>query len=76
MTKGGVLFAYFMGWPDGGSVKIGALGTAAGSVEGVDLLGSGKVDFKQDSDGLTVTLPGSKPCEHAYGLRVMGQGLV
>ena len=76
MTKGGALFVYFMGWPDGGSVKIGALGSAARSVGGVELLGYGKVEFRQGVDGLTVALPGVKPCEHGYGLKVMGQGLV
>jgi hypothetical protein len=39
------------------------------------LLGSGKVEFKQDNDGLMVTLPGSKPCEYAYGLKILGRGL-
>jgi alpha-L-fucosidase len=76
MTKGGDVYAYFMGWPDGGSIKIRALGTGSGNVGGVELLGYGKVEFKQDGDGLAVMLPGSKPCEHAYGLKVMGRGLV
>ncbi len=74
MTKGGVLYAYFMGWPDGGSVKIRSL--AGANVEGVELLGAGKVEFTQETDGLKVALPGTKPCEHAYGLKVMGRGLV
>jgi alpha-L-fucosidase len=76
MTKGGALFAYFMGWPEGGSVKIRSVGPASGNVEGVELLGYGKVEFTQGADGLTVRLPAQKPCEHAYGLRIMGRGLV
>jgi alpha-L-fucosidase len=76
VTKASILYAYFMGWPDEGSVKIRALGSASGNIEGVELLGYGKVEFKQSSEGLEVTLPGQKPCEHAYGLRVMGRGMV
>jgi alpha-L-fucosidase len=72
MTKGGLVYAYFMGWPDSGSVKIKSLGSAVGNVERVELLGSGKVEFKQDGDGLAVALPGQKPCEYAYGLKVSG----
>jgi alpha-L-fucosidase len=75
VTKGGDVYAYFMGWPDGGSIKIMALGTGSGSVGGVELLGYGKVEFKQDGDGLSVMLPGSKPCEYAYGLKIMGRGM-
>jgi alpha-L-fucosidase len=75
MTKGGLVYAYFMGWPDGGTVKIRALGSALGNVEGVELLGFGRVEFKQGGDGLMVMLPGSKPCEYAYGLKILGHGL-
>jgi len=76
VTKGSSLYAYFMGWPDGGSVKIRALGPASGNIEGVELLGYGKVEFKQGNEGLVVMLPGQKPGEHAYGLRVTGKGIV
>ena len=56
MTKGGMLYAYFMGWPDGGSVKIRSL--AGANVEGVELLGHGKVEFTQEADGLKVCVTG------------------
>ena len=74
MTKGGVLYAFCMGWPSDGVVKIRAL--AAANVEGVELLGRGKVEFAQEGDGLKVMLPGEKPCEYAYALKVMGRGIV
>ncbi len=74
MTKGGVLFAYVMGWPASGSVRIRAL--AGANVEGVELLGHGKVEFQADGDALVVRFPEAKPCEHAYGLKVMGRGIV
>lgn len=73
-TKGGVLFAYFMGWPSDGVVKIRAL--AGANVEGVELMGRGKMEFAQEADGLKVVLTGEKPCEHAYALKVQGGGLV
>jgi alpha-L-fucosidase len=76
VTKGSSLFAYFMGWPVGGSVKIRALGSASGNIEGVELLGRGKVEFAQEVDGLKVVLTGEKPCDHAYALKVQGRGLV
>ena len=74
MTKGDVLFAYFMGWPSDGVVKIRAL--AGANVEEVVLMGRGKVEFVQEVDGLKVMLNGEKPCEHAYALKVQGRGLV
>jgi alpha-L-fucosidase len=74
MTKGGVLYVFFMGWPADGVLKIRAL--AGANVEGVELLGRGKVGFAQEGDGLKVLLPGEKPCEHGYGLKVSGRGIV
>jgi alpha-L-fucosidase len=73
MKKGDVLYAYFMGWPASGSLRIRAL--AGSGVEGVELLGHGKVEFTVDGEGLGVRLPGEKPCEHAYGLKVLGRNL-
>jgi len=40
------------------------------------LLGFGKVEFKQSSEGLGVQLPAQKPCEYGYALKVLGRGLV
>jgi alpha-L-fucosidase len=74
MTKGGVLYAFFMGWPEEGSVKIRSL--AGLNVEGAELMGYGKVEFVQNENGLNVQLPGQKPCEHACGLKVQGRGLM
>lgn len=74
MAKGGVLFVYFMGWPAAGSIRIRSL--AGSNIEGVELLGHGKVPFKVDGDALVVEMPGQKPCDHAYGLKVIGRGIV
>jgi alpha-L-fucosidase len=71
-----------MGWPEGENkqVVIRPLSTNSpqkvGSIENVELLGYGKVEFKRDEDGLKVTLPNQKPCEHACTLKISGSGLV
>ncbi len=81
-TKGNTLYAFFMGWPEGGSneVVIRPLGNNSeqkiGAIENVELLGAGKVDFKRTDDGLQVSLPSQKPGEHAYALKISGSSLV
>lgn len=74
MTKGGMLYVFFMGWPGDGAVKIRAL--AGANVDGVELLGRGKVGFVQEGDGLKVMLPGERPCAYGCGLKVSGRGIV
>src|SRR5438270_1281031 len=74
-TKGNMLYAFVMGWPEGNnSVVIRPLATNStykvGSIENVELLGYGKVDFNRDDDGLKITLPDKKPGEHAFCFKV------
>jgi alpha-L-fucosidase len=73
-VKGDVLYAFFMGWPEGRDLTIRAL--SSGKIEQVELLGSGKLEFVQGVEGLSVTLPGNKPCEHAFTLKIRGNGIV
>jgi alpha-L-fucosidase len=72
-TKGSTIYAYVMGWPEKEAVVRG-LGlkseNAPGKVTNVELLGHGKVDFKQDDAGLRVTMPQQKPVDYAFGLKV------
>ncbi len=81
-TKNNTLYAFFMGWPEDEqkSVMIRALGTKSqqtiGSIENVELLGRGRVDFKRAEDGLQISLPAEKPGDHAYVLKLSGKGLV
>jgi alpha-L-fucosidase len=92
-TRGDVLYAFFMGWPEGQQVVIRPLSTvagtaagatagivagaaAAGNIEGVELLGYGKVEFTRDEVGLKVMLPAQRPCEYAYALKISGRGMV
>ena len=50
-----------------------SLATAAGKIGGVTLLGhAGELHWWQTADGLIITLPEKKPCEHAYLLKILG----
>jgi alpha-L-fucosidase len=64
-TKGDVLYAAVMGWPDGGKTTIKALATNSpnykGEIGSVQLLGSsGNLEIARDETGLTVTLPAKR----------------
>jgi alpha-L-fucosidase len=77
--KGKTLYTFFMGWPQNGQVIIKPLGNNSpqqtGEIEKVELLGHGKVEFTRDNEGLKVSLPSQKPCEHAYTLKLSGTHL-
>jgi alpha-L-fucosidase len=74
-TKGNALFAFVMGWPRQQAV-IPSLATNAkqgvGRIQNVELLGAGKMKFKQDDNTLTVQLPERQPSEHAIAFKIMG----
>lgn len=74
--KGKTLYTFFMGWPKSGQILISPLATnnpqKTGKIENVELLGYGKVEFTRDNDGLKVSLPPNKPCDHAYALKISG----
>ena len=57
----GAVFATIMAWPSLGDYTFKALGSASQynnrKVKSVRLLGHGKVKFRQNADGLTVTIP-------------------
>ena len=75
-TKGETLYAIALGWPDDGKLQVRSLALAAGKIESVALFGaSGAPAWSQRDDGLWVTLPAKKPCEHAYVLKIAGHGL-
>jgi alpha-L-fucosidase len=74
-SKGDVLYAFVMAWPEGGKVTIKSL--ARGSerypreIAKVELLGSpAPVVFSRDATGLVVTLSGQKPNNPAYALKI------
>jgi alpha-L-fucosidase len=74
-TKGDkTLYAFLMGWPEGEAV-VKPLGTSSpqnpAKIANVQLLGhKGKLQWKQEADGLKVTMPQEKPSEHAVTLKV------
>lgn len=66
-TKGDVLYAIVMGWPNDGKITIKSLAEGSSSlypfkIKSAELLGTGPVaDFKRDTAGLIITLPAAKP---------------
>jgi alpha-L-fucosidase len=72
-TKGDTLYALLTDWPSGGPVVIPPLAAAIGKIGRVELLGhSGSLTFAQDADGLKVTLPDKRPCDHVFTLKLAG----
>jgi len=70
VVKGDGMYAICLGWPDK-EWKIESLGAAAGKVTAVSLLGcQDPITWSQGVDGLTVRRPASKPCQHAYTLKI------
>jgi alpha-L-fucosidase len=75
-TKGDVLYAFFMGWPEK-EIVIAPLKTTSpnvvGRVENVALLGyPGSVSWTHDERGLVVQLPPEPPCDYGYALKIAG----
>ena len=72
--KGGALYVIEMAWPPGGEAVIKTLnpGAFAGQpIQSVTLLGSGeKPAFRQQPDGLHITLPAQAPGKYAYAYRI------
>jgi alpha-L-fucosidase len=74
-TKGDTLYATALGWPANGKITINTLAKGSASypkeIARVELLGAkGALPFTRDGKGLTVTMPGKKPNEFAYVLRI------
>ncbi len=71
-TRGDTLYAIVLAWP-GDRVTIRSLGAGAwdGRAGRVDLLGcEAALAWRQDPEGLVVTLPDHPPCKHAFALRI------
>ena len=75
-TKGDTLYAIALGWPKDGKLLVKSLGSAAGKVSSVSLLGhAGELTWKQGEQGLEIDLPAAKPCEHAFAFKILGTNL-
>jgi alpha-L-fucosidase len=72
-TRGDTLYAIALAWPDSGELVIKSLGAGPNQTEvkDVSLLGhNGKLAWKQTKRGLEVTMPGAKPCDYAFALKI------
>ncbi len=75
-TKGDTLYALALGWPADGRLVVRSLTAPSGKIAGVALLGhSGRLEWTQTAEGLVVTLPARRPCEHVWAFRIDGAGL-
>jgi len=74
-TRGDVLYAIVLGWPQSGEVTIRSLGSNLRlynrDIEAVHMLGAAEpLAWSRDPDGLRVKLPADRPCDHAFALRI------
>jgi alpha-L-fucosidase len=78
-VKNNKLYAWFLGWPADGKSVIRSLGRSAADnpastgqkIRSLELLGSNeKIAWMQDTDGLHVTLPATKPCDDVFALKL------
>ena len=77
-TKGDSLYVIALAWPEK-QLKVKALGTSAGlypqKIQAVTLLGcKERLQWTQDENALTVTVPQTKPCDHAFAFRIVLSG--
>lgn len=66
-TKGGVLYAFALAWPENGRLLIKSL---PAGVKDVTMLGAGKVKWSQSAAGLSIQMPAKQPCKHAWAFRI------
>jgi alpha-L-fucosidase len=73
-TKAGALYAITLGKP-GETIVIASLKSAP--MQRVEMVGSNApLDFKQDSNGLHISVPASASHDYGVALKIMGDGLV
>lgn len=76
-TKDGAVYAFVMGWPEGGKVSIKSMGSGSAylkqRVARVELVGRrNPLVFEQAPDGLQVTLPSDRPpLAYAFALKIV-----
>jgi alpha-L-fucosidase len=79
-TKGKILYAIALGWPQGGQLTIRSLAKTADAgvnqIQKVELLGyEGELKFEQTAAGLTVELPDKKVSNLTCSLKITGDNL-
>jgi len=73
-VRGDTLYAIVMGKTAGTEIAINSLpeGGPAGTIRSVAMLGGGSLNYKQNSAGLSVTLPDSSGHHEAFVLKIVG----
>ena len=74
----GALYAVLMLWPRS-TLRIASLGRRALSgakIEKAEIVGGGKLSWKQEDDALVLMLPPAKPGQMVPVVRLRGEGLV
>jgi alpha-L-fucosidase len=74
-TKGAILYAIVLGWPDDGKVLIKSLATDSKlrpePINRVDLCGGPALQFERRAEGLEIKIPVDKPAtSYAFALRI------
>lgn len=74
-TKGNVLYAIALAWPEDGKLIVRSLAHSAdANIAMVELLGHvGALKWNQTVNGLEVSLPAEKPCECAFALKILAK---
>lgn len=72
-TKGNVLYAIALAWPQDSKLTVRSLAKGSDlNIGTVNLLGhKGPLDWKRTTNGLEVTLPKEQPCEYAFALKII-----
>jgi len=79
-AKGSILYAIVMALPQDGKVLVKSLASVEGKkqniIQDVSLLGyQGKLDWKQDADGVSVTLPAGHVSDYTLTIKIAGTNL-
>jgi alpha-L-fucosidase len=73
-AKGDTVYAFMMGWPEGGKATIKSIAQGSENfpkeVAKVEMLGAGTLTFTRDASGLVVNLPEKKPNDYACTLKI------
>jgi alpha-L-fucosidase len=75
-TKGDVLYAILLDWPNGETAIRSLSGGSGGLIERIDFLGGPELQFRRDAEALTFTLPPSENGAIVPAVRIRGRGLV
>lgn len=77
-TNKGALYAIMLLWPTG-TARIASLGRRAlggATIESAELLGGGKLGWKQEDDGLEINFPKPAPGQMVPVVKLQGAGLL